>query len=277
MKKYLSTHASAIFRSLAIMTAAIGVVISAPVTAQTKDSHLVKIMKSQELRVCQWPGYYAITYINPTTNELEGIDIDLAHELAKELDAKVTFVPSSFATFSADLLTGKCDIGMFGLGATLNRAKAVEFSKPYLMTGVYGVVRKGGKIASWDDVDQEGIKVGVSMGSYLESFLQGHLQNATVVSVQPPATREAELAGQRIDVVMTDYPAAHKFETEFDWAMSIAPEDDLALTPYAYAIAPGDQRWLNYINLFIETIQRDGRLQKYAEKNGMGPIVVHGQ
>ena len=37
-----------------------------------------------------------------------------------------------FATFIADLQANKCEIGMFGVGATLKRAQAVEFSKPYL-------------------------------------------------------------------------------------------------------------------------------------------------
>ena len=36
----------------------------------------------------------------------------------------------------------------------------------------------------------------------------------------------------------------------------------------------GDQIWLNFINLFVDTIKLDGRLQKYAEKNKLGPIVA---
>ena len=37
---------------------------------------------------------------------------------------------------------------------------------------------------------------------------------------------------------------------------------------------PGDQIWLNYINLFVDTIKLDGRLEAFAEKNGLGPIVA---
>jgi len=96
--------------------------------AQQTDSRLYHITKSGILRVCQWPQYYAISYRNPSTGQIEGIDADLANELAKELGAKLEIVDSSFVTFIADLQTNKCDIGMFGVGATLKRAQAVEFS-----------------------------------------------------------------------------------------------------------------------------------------------------
>jgi cyclohexadienyl dehydratase len=52
----------------------------------------------------------------------------LPKELAKELGAELEIVESSFGTFIADLQANKCEIGMFGIGATLQRAQAVAFS-----------------------------------------------------------------------------------------------------------------------------------------------------
>ena len=125
---------------------------------------------------------------------------------------------SGFGTFIADLQANKCEIGMFGVGATLKRAQAVEFSKPYLVTNIYAVTRKDGKIKTWDDIDQKGVKAAVSLGSYIEPFMKSYLKNAEVVSVAPPNTREAELVAQRVDVIMTDFPTAIKVTDEFDWA-----------------------------------------------------------
>lgn len=242
--------------------------------AQAQASRLEKVTKAQSLRVCIWPEYYAISYKNPKTGQLEGIDIDIAGELAKELGAKLNFVESSFGTFIADLQTDKCDIGMFGVGATLGRAKAVEFSKPYLVTSIYGVTTKTHKtIKKWDDMDRDGIVVAVQLGSYVEPFMKSYLKKAKVLSVQPPATREQEVAAGRADVLMTDYPIAKKLESLHEWAMILGPTTPLAVTPYAYVVAPGDQVWLNFINLFVDTIKRDGRLLKHAQKNGLEAIV----
>jgi cyclohexadienyl dehydratase len=114
----------------------------------------------------------------------------------------------------------------------------------------------------------------VSLGSYIEPFMKNYLKNAELVSVAPPNTREAELVAGRVDVIMTDYPTAIKVTDEFDWAQTILPDEKLAITPYAYVVAQGDQIWLNYINLFIDTIKLDGRLKTYADKNKLGPIVA---
>lgn len=249
--------------------------VASPTRAQQKESHLDRIVKSQKLRVCIWPEYYTISYKNPKTGQLEGIDIDIARELAGELKAQLEFVESSFQAFIADLQADKCDIGMFGVGATLARARAVEFSEPYIITSIYGVTKKDHpKIKNWGDMDQDGVVVATQLGSYVDSFMKTYLKKAKVLSVQPPATREGEVAAGRADILMTDYPIAKKLEATQDWAKIINPSEPLAVTPYAYVIAPGDQIWLNYINLFVKTIKRDGRLLNAAKKNGLEPVVT---
>jgi cyclohexadienyl dehydratase len=267
---------SGIGRLVAFVVAAAAAVslAAAPAGAQQRESHLDRIVKSQKLRVCIWPEYYAISYKNPKTGQLEGIDIDIAKELAGELKAQLEFVESSFQAFIADLQADKCDIGMFGVGATLARARAVEFSDPYIITSIYGVTKKDHpKIKSWDDMDQDGIVVATQLGSYVDSFMKTYLKKAKVLSVQPPATREGEVAAARADILMTDYPVAKKLEATQDWAKIINPSEPLAVTPYAYVVAPGDQVWLNYINLFVRTIKRDGRLLNAAKKNSLEPVV----
>lgn len=242
--------------------------------AQQNDSRLYNITSSGTLRVCQYPLYYSISFRNPSTGEIEGIDADLAQELANDLGAKLEIVESSFGTFIADLQTDKCDIGMFGLGATLKRAQAVAFSQPYLLTSIYAVTRSGGEVTTWADIDQPGRKVAVTLGSYIEPFMRDYLQNAELVVVAPPATRESELVANRVDVIMTDYPTAIKVTAEFDWAATIEPTETLRLTPYAYVVPHGDQIWLNFVNMFVDTIKLDGRLVKFAEKHKLGPIVA---
>ncbi|MCK6451882.1 MAG: ABC transporter substrate-binding protein [Alphaproteobacteria bacterium] len=258
----------------ALALAAPGFLIADKAAAQQTQSRLYEVTKSKKLRVCQYPLYYSISFRNPKTGQLEGIDADLAKELAKELEAELQIVETSFGTFIADLQANKCEIGMFGVGATLKRAQAVEFSKPYLVTNIYGVTRKDSKIKKWEDIDKKGITAAVSLGSYIETFMKGYLKNATVVPIAPPNTREAELVAGRVDIIMTDFPTAIKVTDEFDWATYLLPSEKLAITPYSYVVPQGDQIWLNYINLFVDTIKLDGRLMMYAKKHKLDPIVA---
>lgn len=262
---------SAIALLAAMLSAALVLLTSG---AEAQQSRLYEVTKNKKLRVCQYPLYYSISFRNPTSGQIEGIDADLAKELAKELDAQLEIVESGFATFIADLQANKCEVGMFGVGATLKRAQAVEFSKPYLITNIYAVTRKGGKVKAWDDIDQKGVKAAVSLGSYIEVFMKSYLKNAEVIAIAPPNTREAELVAQRVDVILTDFPTAIKVTDEFEWATYLLPKEKLAVTPYAYVVPPGDQIWLNYINLFVDTIKLDGRLLHYAKKHKLDPIVA---
>lgn len=259
---------------IAAVLAALGTLAAVPAGAQQTQSHLFEVTKNRVLRVCIYPGYYAIAYRDPANGKLTGIDIDLSQELGKELGAEVKYVETSFGTFIADLQANKCDVGMFGIGVTLRRAQAVEFTTPYLQTGIYAVVRKGGKIASWADLDKPGQSVAVTLGSYIEPFMKDYLKNAKVVSVAPPATREQELMARRVDAEIVDYPTAQKVTADFDWAATIEPPTKLLATPFAYVVQPGDQVWLNYLNLFVDTIKRDGRLAAAAQRNNLGPIVA---
>ena len=239
------------------------------------QSRLYEVTKSKKLRVCQYPAL--LLDLVPQSEERA----DRRHRRRPRQGvgqgarcASSRSSSPSFATFIADLQANKCEIGMFGVGATLKRAQAVEFSKPYLVTNIYAVTRKDGKIKTWEDIDKKGVKAAVSLGSYIEIFMKGYLKNAEIVSVAPPNTREAELVAQRVDVIMTDFPTAIKVTDEFDWATYLLPNEKLAVTPYAYVVPPGDQIWLNYINLFVDTIKLDGRLMQYAKKHKLDPIVA---
>jgi ABC-type amino acid transport substrate-binding protein len=252
--------------TLTLVAAAATATAAAPAAAQPLQSRLFDITKSKKLPVCIYPLYSAISFRDTKTNTLNGLDVELAKELGKELGAEVEFIESGFGTFIADLQANKCAIGMFALGVTTKRAQAVEFSKPYLNASVYAVARKGGKVNAWADIDKPGVKVAVLLGSYIETYMKGYLKKATIVSIQPPSTRESELSANRVDAILVDYPTVLRVKQEFDWAVSVEPPKKLAPTPVAYAVPQGDQIWLNYVNQFIDIIKLDGRLAATAKK-----------
>ena len=66
-----------------IVIAGISVLPIPSVAQNVAKSHLDRITAAKVVRVCIWPDYYSITYRNPKTQQLSGIDIDMANELAK--------------------------------------------------------------------------------------------------------------------------------------------------------------------------------------------------
>ena len=102
-------HARIFWTHVVAALALAGVVAlgAADAAAQARESNLVRVTKAKKLRVCIWPEYYAISHKNPTTGKLEGIDIDVAQALGRELGAEVQFVETSFAAFIADMQADK--------------------------------------------------------------------------------------------------------------------------------------------------------------------------
>ncbi len=236
---------------------------------------LAKVLQTKQLRVCIWPDYYGITYRNPKTQELAGIDIDLARELAQDLgpEVKVEFVDSSFARLIEDVTGDRCDIAMFAIGITPARAEKLHFSQPHLQSDIYAVTtRSNRRIQQWADIDQLGVVVAVAKGTYHEPVMRERLRQARLAVLDTPFAREQEVESGRADVFMTDYPYSQRMLANSDWARLVSPPTNYHLTPYAYAMAPGDERWQQRIDRFILAIKQDGRLLATAKRHRLEAI-----
>ncbi len=260
------------YRILCVMVCVIGSFLSFAAQAESR----VETVKARgEVKVCIWPGYFAISYRNPRTKELEGIDIDMAREFAKFLGVKLTFVDSSFGKLKDNMTNGACDISMHGVGVREDRKPYMDFSEPHLISGIYAVSMKSNTaIQKWDDIDQEGNVVVVQKGTYMEPVMRDYLKKAELSVVDSFKAREQEVESGRADVFMTDYPYGRRMASLTNWALLLEPKETLAPTPYAYAVPKNDPQWLALVNKFLATVKADGRLTAAAKKNGLLPIVA---
>lgn len=239
-----------------------------------EGDRLEKITKEKNLKVCVWSEYYGISYLDPRTQKLVGIDSDLAVELAKDLGVALEYVPSSFATLLDDVTKDKCDIAMFAIGNTPARKEKVRFTTPHLASDIYAVATKTNKkIQKWDDIDKAGVVVAVAKGTYHEPIMKEKLKNATLLVVENMHAREQEVIAGRADVFMTDYPFGKRMLATTDWAKLIMPETTYHLTSYAWAMAYEDDKFYARVEQFIKDIKKDGRLLNLAKKNALEPIV----
>ncbi|MEN9330065.1 MAG: hypothetical protein RLZZ484_1253 [Pseudomonadota bacterium] len=248
--------------------------LATPIFAQAQ-SHLEQIQARKQLRVCIWPDYYGITLRNPKTQKLEGVDADMAIEFAKDLGVGLEFVDSAFARLIPDVLSDRCDVAMFAVGITPARSDKLRFAKPTLVSDIYGITtRHNRRIKSWEDIDKPGTVVAVIKGTLHEPIMRERLKSATLSVLDTPMAREQEVSSGRADVFMTDYPYSRRMLETTDWARLVAPPSTFHLTHYAYAVAPGDERWLNRVDQFVRDIKRDGRLIQAASRYRLESIVV---
>lgn len=242
--------------------------------AQTPNQ-LQKILTEKELKVCIWPDYYSITYRNPKTRQLSGIDIAISQDFAKELGVKLTYVDSSFAQLVEFLTTDKCDIAMHAIGITPARQEKLQFTQPYLRSDMYAITTKQNtSISQWSDLDQTGRIIAVAAGTVMEPVLLQRFKKAKILSVKPPMTREQEVESGRADAFMSDYPYTQRMLDLTDWAKIITPPQTFFQTEYAYAVNKGDDSLLKKANTYIDKIKKDGKLLQFAKQNKLDSIVI---
>ena len=252
-------------------------VASAQTTAAVaQPNRLQRVQAAKAVRVCIWPDYYGITYRNPKTQQLSGIDVDMAHALANDLGVKTEFVDSSFSKLADDVTQNRCDVAMFAIGITPQRQQRLRFTQPHLASDIYAITSKTNRrIKTWADIDQPGAVVAIVKGTLHEPIMKDRLKKARLVVLDTPNAREQEVQSGRADVFMTDYPFSQRFLFNADWARLVTPDTTYHITSYAYALAPGDDVWHARLDKFVADVKADGRLQAAAKRHQLEPILAH--
>lgn len=251
----------------------LSMVLAGSATAQA--SRMDRVLAAKELRVCIWPDYYGISFRNPKTQQLSGIDIDMAHALARDLGVQPHFVDSSFARLIDDVTSDRCDIAMFAIGITPARSEKLRFTRPHLASDIYAITTKSNRrIKTWEDIDKPGVVVAVAKGTLHEPVMRDKLKQATLLVTNTTQGREQEVESGRADVFMTDFPFSRRMLETTDWARLVTPPTAYHLTPYAYAVQQGDDRWYARVERFMSDVKRDGRLRDAAKRHKLEPIAT---
>jgi ABC-type amino acid transport substrate-binding protein len=241
----------------------------------TVPGRLAAIGARGELRVCIWPDYFAISWRNPRTGVLEGMDIDMAEALARRLRVRLRFVETSFSDFAHRLDRDDCDLAMMGVGVTPEREQRVAFSQPYLASPVYAVTpRNSARVRQWSDLDRPGIVIAVAAGTRMEPLMRETLRQADLLVLRSPMAREQEVLSGRADAFMSDYPYTRRMLETQDWARIIEPPGRFGDSLYAYAVRKGDPSWLAEVDAFLAASRADGTLASAARRYDLTPVLV---
>lgn len=245
---------------------------SAPAAAGRLRSALDTVPERGVLRVCTTGDYPPFTRRDSRTGGYRGIDIEMARKLAKSLDAKPSFVATSWARLTGDLRAGRCDIAMGGVSVTLDRARGTYFSEPTRRDGKTPIVRCADrdKYRTLKQIDKPGTTVVVNKGGTNEKFARAHIKHAALRVHPDNTTVFDEITAHRADVMMTDAS-----ETRYQARLhpgklcSVHPDKPFDFAEKAYALPRGDRDFKEYVDQFVHLAEHDGTYAKY-EKEWLG-------
>lgn len=115
-----------------------------------------------------------------------------------------------------------------------------------------------GRIQSWADANQEGVKVPVILGTVFEQQARAAFPSATIITVEAPATGYQEVLSGRADVTITSNVDAASIMERFDAITTFAPGEVRARRPSAYITQQGNQSLLNFMDAWLALKQAGG-------------------
>ncbi|MBR1921714.1 MAG: amino acid ABC transporter substrate-binding protein [Kiritimatiellae bacterium] len=191
--------------------------------------------------------------------EIVGIDVEICRAVADKLGKKFKCETVDFDSVIPAVISGKADLAAAGITITEDRKKNVDFSAPYVKTGIVVIYKKDNPFADKDQL--KGKKVGVQAGTTSETFVTDELKQEPE-RAKSPAEAVAALKSGRVDFVIADIdPAKNCVKGEESLALS----DFITSEEYAIAIKKGQGELLKVINETIAELKADGRLAKWIK------------
>ncbi|MBY5763310.1 transporter substrate-binding domain-containing protein [Rhizobium leguminosarum] len=193
----------------------------------------------------------------------DGLDADIAALFAKELGVSVEFVPLEVNNRIPALTAGRVDVLFATMAMLPDRAKAVQFSKPYVANAIVLIGPKSAEIKT--NADMAKFTVGVAKGAAQDTQVTKNAPPSTTIrrydgdaaSVQALVSGQVETLGGNIfymDRVEKARPGEFENKLEFQKLYNGA------------CTRLGEKEINAALNTFIDKIKANGELKAVYDK-----------
>ncbi|MEI6856890.1 transporter substrate-binding domain-containing protein [Psychrilyobacter sp.] len=195
-------------------------------------------------------------------DKIVGLDADIMEELTKRMGVEYQWSNMTFDGLIPALQMNKIDIVIAGMSITPQRAKAVNFSVPYLSSEVVFVGSKNNPINSIDEL--VGKTFGVELGTTKEASAK-KIKNSKVIPFNGNTPTLIALKFGKIDAMVVDKSVGDNYVSNNDDLMLIGT---LSGEPKAIAVGKKYPELLGKVNVALSKMIKDGTISNLKEKYG---------
>lgn len=193
--------------------------------------------------------------------DIKGLDIELAHMIAKELGKKAVIHNMQFSSILPAVLSGQVDLAISTITITDERKKNLDFSIPYYFEGMAAVFKSGESINSISVLNNK--KLACQLGTTMEFWVKKQVPTADLVLMDNNNQAIEALKAGHVEVVVMDGAQAAIFSRKnpgLTYVLIAQAED-------GYGIAlPKNSPLTPEINQAIKRLQAKGEIQKLQSK-----------
>ena len=196
-------------------------------------------------------------------NEVVGVDMDIAKEIANALGKELVIKNMTFDGALNAVTQGKVDFVAAGVSIDEERQKVMDFSHNYVDSKAVIVINEtAGTINAKEDINDK--ILGVQQGNIADIWVSNNCQDAEVKRYTKFVQAAEDLKNNKIDAIVMDlYPAQELVEV--NPGLTILSEDDpIFVDQYAVAVKKGNTELLDEINTVIDQLIADGKIAEFT-------------
>lgn len=213
--------------------------------------------KSDELIMVTEAGFAPYEYYK--NGEVVGVDVDIAREIAKELNKKLVIKTTDFHAIINEVKTGKADFGAAGISYSLERSKEVDFSIDYSVNKQVVIVKDN------NITDLNNKKIAVQLGSIADTYVTENYKNSTIIRQKKYLAAIEDLKANKVDcVVMDELPAKEIVNVNSNLKIL---EGSLTNDSYGMIVKKGNTELLSAINKVLERLKNEGKIDEFILKH----------
>jgi polar amino acid transport system substrate-binding protein len=196
---------------------------------------------------------------------ISGVSVAIAEEIGKELGKPVEFRNLNFDGLIPALQSGQIDLIISSLTANEQRRKSIDFSDPYVKTGLSILAAKDSTVMSAKDLSTPGRKLAVRLATTGEQWGRKELPEAKLVALDTDAACVLEVINGTVDawvydqVSVMNYHAKHPDRTR-------ALLSPLREEVWAVGLKKGLDDLKSQVNAAISRMKQEGAFAKLADQ-----------
>jgi len=230
---------------------------------------------------CTELAYPPWEMIDPSTNEPDGFDVDMASALSNGMGVESKHIDIAFDGLIRALQAGQCDAIISGLANRERRREVVDFVD-YAVAG-NTLITRGNSLLSFNTLeDLSGKKVAVASGSFLEeelvnvnnSLSSSGKDKMQIVALQKGTDAFQQLIAGLADVYFGSTDQAGYYNMQNPGLVRIASPRLLTLN-IGVATLHKDKDLHNAIKASFNEMIESGKYQEILDKWGFGQLTVN--
>ncbi|MBP6653859.1 MAG: transporter substrate-binding domain-containing protein [Propionivibrio sp.] len=230
-------------------------ILGSTVVAEEKDKPLIVGME------LAYPPFE----MTDTSGKPTGVSVDLATDLAKSLGRPVVIQNTAFDGLIPALKTGKVDLVISSMTATAERAQSIDFSEPYISTGLSLLLKKDSTAKGIADLDREGVKVAVKKGTTGHIFATNNLKKAQVLVLDKESAAVLEVSQGKADAFIYDQMSVYQnWQRNKETTQAIL--EPFQKESWAVGIRKGNDELKAQVNRFIKDYREKGGFEQLGER-----------